>query len=176
MSLWQCFFRVFTCLSCVFRVFRVYLCVTCCDLYVTIRLSERAREKARSNTKQRPLACTIKKKRRNKIRNHWLWLVRCSLLPTCYFHRPCTLVIPHKFRDAQGIRPDRRLLGHSRCARTRLVRDLYAVFLRCPSYSRSHSGGDSVYSLSFPPPPPPPPTHTHTHTHAHISWDLDPRH
>ena len=31
--------------------------------------------------------------RRNKIRNLWLWLVCCSLLPTCYFHRPSTLLL-----------------------------------------------------------------------------------
>ena len=37
---------------------------------------------------QRPLTCTIQKKRRNKIRNFWLWLVCCCLLPTCYFHWP----------------------------------------------------------------------------------------
>ena len=30
------------------------------------------------------------KKKRNYIRNLWLWLVCCSLLPTCYFHRPFT--------------------------------------------------------------------------------------
>jgi len=41
---------------------------------------------------QQPLACTIKKKRRNKIRNLWLWLVCCCLLPTCYFHRPFTSI------------------------------------------------------------------------------------
>ena len=40
---------------------------------------------------QWPLACTIQKKRRNKIRKLWLWLVCCSLLPTCNFHhRPFT--------------------------------------------------------------------------------------
>ena len=43
---------------------------------------------------QRPLdlACTIQKKRRNKIRHLWLWLVCCSLLPTCYFHQPFTSI------------------------------------------------------------------------------------
>ena len=34
--------------------------------------------------------CTIKQKRRNKIRGLWLWLVCCSLLPSCYFHHPFT--------------------------------------------------------------------------------------
>ena len=41
-----------------------YVCVTCCDLDVTIRLSKKAREKARGI---RPLACTIRQERRNKI-------------------------------------------------------------------------------------------------------------
>ena len=64
-----------------------YVCVTCCDLDVTIRESERRRE-GRTTTS---LVCTIQKKRRNKIRNLWLWLLCCSLLPTCNFHhRPFT--------------------------------------------------------------------------------------
>ena len=51
----------------------------------------RAREGEREE--QRPLACTIQKKRRNKIRNLWLWLVCCSLLPTCnVHHRPFTYI------------------------------------------------------------------------------------
>ena len=54
-------------------------------------LELRAREGEREE--QRPLACTIQKKRRNKIRNLWLWLVCCSLLPTCNFHhRPFTYI------------------------------------------------------------------------------------
>ena len=44
-----------------------YVCVTCCDLDVTKRLSETAREEARGNVNG-PFACAIKKKRRNKIR------------------------------------------------------------------------------------------------------------
>ena len=48
---------------------------------------DRAREGERE---QRTLVCTIQKKRRNKIRNLWLWLVCCSILPTCNFHRPFT--------------------------------------------------------------------------------------
>ena len=52
-------------------------------------LELRAREGEREE--QRPLECTIQKKRRNKIRNLWLWFVCCSLLPTCNFHhRPFT--------------------------------------------------------------------------------------
>ena len=69
-----------------------YVCVTCYDLlrrhYKTDRDSARESERQ----EQRPLACTIKRKRRNKIRNLWLWLVCCSLLPTCYFHRPFTSI------------------------------------------------------------------------------------
>ena len=52
--------------------------------YETSPKKRRAREGEREE--QRPLACTIQKKRRNKIRNLWLWLVCCSLLPTCNFH------------------------------------------------------------------------------------------
>ena len=49
--------------------------------------SERRREGITTTS----LVCTIQKKRRNKIRNLWLWLVCCSLLPTCNFHhRPFT--------------------------------------------------------------------------------------
>ena len=55
-------------------------------------LELRAREGEREE--QRPLACTIQKKRRNKIRNLWLWLICCSLLPTCNFHhRPFTSIL-----------------------------------------------------------------------------------
>ena len=39
------------------------------------------------------LVCTIQKKRRNKIRNLWLWLGCCSLLPTSNFHhQPFTYI------------------------------------------------------------------------------------
>ena len=31
-----------------------------------------------------------KERRRHQTRNLWLWFVCCSLLPTCYFHRPFT--------------------------------------------------------------------------------------
>ena len=65
------------------------VCVACCDLDVTIRLRERAREKA---SRIRPLECTIRQERRNKIRSLWLWFVCYSLLPTCYFHRLFTLL------------------------------------------------------------------------------------
>ena len=58
-------------------------------------LELRAREGEREE--QRPLACTIQKKRRNKIRNLWLWFVCCSLLPTCNFHhRPFTSIFIYK--------------------------------------------------------------------------------
>ena len=66
-----------------------YVCVACCDLDVTIRLRERAREKA---SRIQPLACTIRQERRNKIRSLWLWFVCYSLLPSCYFHRLFTLL------------------------------------------------------------------------------------
>ena len=58
----------------------------------------RAREGEREE--QRPLVCSIQKKRRNKIRNLWLWLVCCSLLPTCCFYRPFTTVTYSSVRYA----------------------------------------------------------------------------
>ena len=72
-----------------------YVCVTCCDLDVTISLSEAAREKARGNNND--LSYVTSKERRNKIRNIWLWLVCCSLLPACNFHRPSTIVFQKVF-------------------------------------------------------------------------------
>ena len=59
-----------------------YVCVTCCDLDVTMRRRYKVRAREGEREEQRPLACTIQKKRRNKIRNLWLWLVCCSLLLT----------------------------------------------------------------------------------------------
>ena len=70
-----------------------YVCVTYCDLDVTMRRhykkSERRREGITTTSRM-----YHPKERRNKIRNLWLWLVCCSLLPTCNFHhRPFTLVV-----------------------------------------------------------------------------------
>ena len=62
---------------------------------VTISESER-RWEGRTTTS---LVCTIQKKRRNKIRNLWLWLVCCSLLPTCNFHHH--LHTKEKYEDKQ---------------------------------------------------------------------------
>ena len=66
-----------------------YVCVTCCDLYVTINLSETEREKARGNNND--LSYVPSKKNKKIKRNLWLWLLCCSSLPTCNFHRPFTL-------------------------------------------------------------------------------------
>ena len=63
-----------------------YVCFT---YYYFRRQWDSARENEREE--QRPPVCTIQKKRRNKIRNLWLWLVGCSLLPACNFHRPFTM-------------------------------------------------------------------------------------
>ena len=79
-----------------------YVCVTWCDIDVTI---SRRRSREDEREEQRPLACTIKQKRRNKIRNLWLWLVCCSLLPTCNFHhRPFairTIILMGQYKDIQ---------------------------------------------------------------------------
>ena len=57
-------------------------------LGVTKRRCVRPRERARGNTNGLSLITTIKKKKKKKKkRNNWLWLVYCSLLPACYFHR-----------------------------------------------------------------------------------------
>ena len=59
---------------------------------VTERRGETVWEKSERQY-QWPLIFTIKKERRNKIRNLCLWLVCCSLLPTCYFHQLFTISI-----------------------------------------------------------------------------------
>ena len=78
-------------LSCmdVIRSFTYVLRVVILD--VTKRRGERAREKARGNTNG---LWHVPSKEKNKIRNLWLWLVCCCLLPTCYFHRPFTYAPP----------------------------------------------------------------------------------
>ena len=66
---------------------------------------------------QQPLTCTTKKKRSNKIRNLWLWLNCCSLLPTCYFHRSLYLALTSMTgsREAEQHQANRKRTsnGHS---------------------------------------------------------------
>ena len=109
------------CLWCSFVCVRqsiFYVCVTCCDLDVTMRRHKKRGAREGEREEKRPLACTIQKKRRNKIRNLWLWLVCCSLLPTCNFHhRPFTsgAAIRIGSREANNIPANNRRAsnGHS---------------------------------------------------------------
>ena len=55
---------------------------------IILDVSETAREQGEGITTASRMH--HQKKRRNLIRNLWLWLVCCFLLPTCYFHRPFT--------------------------------------------------------------------------------------
>ena len=77
------------CSLCVALSVIFYICVTCCDLDVTIKLSETAQERTKGNNNGLSHVPS-KKKKKKEIRNLWLWLVCCSLLPPCYFHRPST--------------------------------------------------------------------------------------
>ena len=92
LCLCSCMYLGYVALSVFFRVCTsVNLLHMCCDLDVTMRRHKKRRAREGEREEQWPLACTIQKKRRNKIRNLWLWLFCCSLLPACNFHhRPFT--------------------------------------------------------------------------------------
>ena len=76
-----------------YDVIYLYNSFTCVLRIIILNVTERQSERKREGITSASRIYTIKKKRRNKIRNLWLWLVCCSLLPTCYFHRPFTLAL-----------------------------------------------------------------------------------